>query len=289
MNLINNTLGFACNYFRDELAGCYEISELNQTMQIAFYHYFGWSRADLVLKKDDIISEKSFLKIIDVITALKTKKPLAQIIGEWEFYGLSFKLNENTLIPRPETEELVQLVVTENVAIKELNILDIGTGTGCIAIALKNEMKTVNVSAFDVSLEALKIATENAQKNKLEISFKQVNILDWKNQDISGKYDVIVSNPPYITEKEKELMHVNVLDFEPELALFVANDEPLLFYDAIADFARTHLNENGKLYFEINENFGEATKQLLIEKGFKNVNVIKDMNGKDRIVKANLS
>jgi len=286
MKWTNHTIQLACNYFREELQDEYEISELNQTLQIVFEHYFKLSRTDLVFKQDDLFSEENFQKVVDVVKVLKTKKPLAQIIGEWEFYGLIFKVNKHTLIPRPETEELVQLIVNDNKETKDLNVLDIGTGTGCIAIALKNELKLANVSAFDVSEEALKIASENAKKNELEIEFNHINILDWKNQDLPNIYDIIVSNPPYITEKEKELMHKNVLDYEPGLALFVDNSEPLLFYDAIAEFSLKQLSSIGTLYFEINENYGDATKQLLIDKGFKNVNIIKDMNGKDRIVKA---
>lgn len=286
MDSTNNTLKSACNYFRNELIDRLDDSELNQTLQIAFFHLFGWSRTDLVLNQEEQISETDFQKIVDLIAALKTNKPLAQIIGEWEFYGLSFKVNEHTLIPRPETEELVQLITEENEDAEGLNILDIGTGTGCIAISLKNELSFAKVSAFDISNEALKMAKENAKQNKLKITFKQFDILGWKNQRVDKKFDVIVSNPPYITDNEKELMHANVLEFEPDLALFVANDEPLLFYDAIAEFALSYLNEKGKLYFEINENFGQATKQLLIDKNFKNVILVKDMNGKDRIIKA---
>ena len=238
------------------------------------------------MNQDHILSEGNKQKLIELVSELKKDKPLAQIIGEWEFYGLKFKVNEHTLIPRPETEELVQLIVNENGEHDNLNILDIGTGTGCIPISLKNELKNTNITAFDVSNEALKIAKKNAALNNLEVNFKKVDILGADNQDLISELDIIVSNPPYIPQKEKELMHKNVLDFEPELALFVDDTEPLLFYDKIADFALHHLKQNGKLYFEINENYGQETKQLLINKGFKNVLVIKDLNEKDRMIKA---
>ncbi|MDG1477340.1 MAG: peptide chain release factor N(5)-glutamine methyltransferase [Vicingaceae bacterium] len=288
MKLGNNTLKAACNYFKKELRNTYDESELNQILQISFHHFFGLSRAELIFNQDDLISEENVKKIIELVTALKTNKPLAQIIGEWEFYGMKFKVNENTLIPRPETEELVHLIVEENKNVKNCKVLDIGTGTGCIAVALKSEMEAVNVSAFDISTEALKTATENAKLNKLNVSFEQVNILDWKRQKLVEKYDLIVSNPPYIPEKEKNLMQQNVLGFEPELALFVNDNEPLIFYEVIADFAIENLTPNGKLYFEINENYGQETKQMLANKTFKNVTIVKDLNGKDRIIKANL-
>ena len=286
MNLTTITLKYSCDYFIKELQDTYDAAELIQIRQISFFHFFGWSRTDLVLNQDDIVSEEDIKKIVELIAMLKTNKPLAQIIGEWEFYGLAFKINEHTLIPRPETEELIQLIVSENNNLKNCNILDIGTGTGCIAIALKSEMEEANITAFDVSEEALKIATENAKHNDLNVTFNQVNILDWKNLELVKKYNIIVSNPPYIPEKERGLMHQNVLDFEPDLALFVDDKEPLIFYETIAEFALKNLKTDGKLYFEMNENYGQATKQLLLDKNFNNVCIIKDINGKDRIVKA---
>jgi len=284
MKLANNTLKSICHYFKKELENIYDESELNQILQISFQHFFGWSRTELVFNQDDLISEENVEKIIELVTVLKTNKPLAQIIGEWEFYGLKFKVNEHTLIPRPETEELVHLIINENASKSGLDILDIGTGTGCIPITLKKELKESCVRAFDVSEEALKIAKNNSELNKLEVQFQQIDILHFEDSFLKQKYDVIVSNPPYIPEKEKQLMHKNVLDFEPDLALFVEDNDSLVFYDRISNFALTHLKVDGKLYFEINENYGEATKQLLIDKKFKNVNIVKDINEKDRIV-----
>jgi len=288
MDLTNCTLKLACDYFKKELLKTYDETELIQIRQIAFFHFFGWSRTDLVLNQNDIVSDENVEKIFELISLLKTNKPLAQIIGVWEFYGLVFKVNEHTLIPRPETEELIQLIVTENVGQKSCNILDIGTGTGCIAITLKNEMEGANLTAFDISEEALKVAKENAKQNKLSIEFNQVNILDWKSQKFTDKYNVIVSNPPYIPAKERCLMHQNVLDFEPGLALFVEDNAPLIFYETIAEFALENLMPEGKLYFEINENYGEETMEMLTHKGFENVCILKDMNEKDRIVKAHI-
>jgi release factor glutamine methyltransferase len=280
MEIPNNTLEYAINYFKEELCGVYDKSELGQLLQIAFSHYLNLSRIDLALKRDRELTEQDLIKITHVVNELKQQKPLAQIIGIWEFFGISIKVNEHTLIPRPETEELVQLITNENS--HPLSILDIGTGSGCIAIALKSNFPKTNVYGFDVSEKALKMAKSNAMTNKLEIIFNKQDILKWEHQD--KEYDVIVSNPPYITQKEKTLMNKNVLDYEPHLALFVENDTPLLFYNAIAEFAVHHLAKNGKLYFEINEFYGNEVKRLLADKNFKNVNIVKDINEKDRIV-----
>lgn len=287
MEIIDKTISIAADYFREELKECLSVSELEQTLRITFYYYFKLGRIDLTLRKDDFLSETDFLKIKEVIIALKTKKPLAHIIGEWEFYGLSLKVNEHTLIPRPETEELVKLIVEGNIK-EDVSILDIGTGSGCIALALKQEFPRAILSAYDVSSEALKMALVNSKRNKLKVFFSKVDILSNEAQNIKDKFDVIVSNPPYITNKEKGLMHPNVLDYEPHLALFVDDREPLLFYNAIANFAINHLYKNGKLYFEINEHYGNEVIQLLIDKSFKNVNIVKDINERNRIVSCNI-
>ena len=281
MKIPDNTIFSAVSYFREELLEHYDVSELDQMLFITFKHYFGLNRIDLSMDKDKLLSESDLLKIIYAVKALKKNKPLAQILGEWEFFDLRLNVNEHTLIPRPETEELVQLILDENKNARSL--LDIGTGTGCIALSLKKNIPDAEVSAYDVSIEALEIARSNSVLNKLEVSFKQLDILNW-NEGSTSKYDVIVSNPPYITLKEKEVMNANVLDFEPHLALFVEDEEPLLFYEAIANYALNHLNKNGRLYFEINEHFGNEVKQLLIDKNYKNVNIVKDLNGKERIV-----
>lgn len=288
MKIQDNTINSAANYFRDELLNLYDTSELNLMLFIAFNHYFGIERVDLILNNTRLLSESDLLKIIYCVKGLKKNKPLAQILGEWEFYGMNLKVNEHTLIPRPETEELVQLIINENKEIKRFSILDIGTGSGCIALAIKQNLPHANIFAYDVSEEALEVASTNAKRNKLAITFNKVDILDWETQYSNDKFDIIVSNPPYITLKEKNLMAINVLNYEPHLALFVPNEDPLLFYRTIADFAIARLNKNGKLYFEINENYGNEVEQLLADKKFTNIEVIKDINGKDRMVKANL-
>jgi len=280
------TISSAVNYFKCELVDFYDESELEQLLFITFYHYLGVNRIELTLKEDAQISKVDFDCIINTINELKTNKPLAQIIGEWEFYDLTLKVNEHTLIPRPETEELVQLIINENKEFEELSILDIGTGTGCIALSLKKNLPCSMVYGYDISDEAIKIATSNACMNKLEVTFKKVDIL--QPQNISDKFNVIVSNPPYICHQEKSLMKSNVLDFEPHLALFVDDKDPLIFYEAIAQYAITHLKENGKLYFEINENYGEDVVKLLKQKNFTNIKLIRDINNRDRIVKCEI-
>jgi release factor glutamine methyltransferase len=286
MSIESHTIRFAANHFRAELKNQFDSSEIEQLIQITFYHYFSLNKADIILDGDRILSALNIQKVNEVIQELKSNKPLAQIIGEWEFFDFTFKVNEHTLIPRPETEELVRLILEENSSDQQLSILDIGTGSGCIAIALNKGFSNSEVTAFDVSEEALELAAENAKNNEASVVFKKVDIL--APEEINSKFDIIVSNPPYITKKEKELMHANVLDYEPHLALFVENEEPLLFYISIADFASKHLLKGGKLYFEINEHYGLEVKEMLLLKNFKNVNIVKDINEKDRIVTCNI-
>jgi release factor glutamine methyltransferase len=281
MKMPNNTLTAVISYIKTELSTLYEETEINSMTYIMLEHFFSISKKEVILEKEKRLSESELLQIIYAVKDLKKQKPLAYIFGEWLFYGLPLKVNQHTLIPRPETEELVQLVINENQS-KKLRILDIGTGSGCIAIALKKQLPESTVTAFDVSEEALITAKQNALLNEVEVTFKQVNILNASS--IVEQFDVIVSNPPYIPIKDKEMMSKNVLDFEPHLALFVENDNALLFYKAIAQFALTNLTKNGKLYLEIHENLGREVKSLFEKTGFETVKIINDMNGKNRIV-----
>jgi release factor glutamine methyltransferase len=230
-----------------------------------------------------------------ILSQLITGKPLQYILGYTEFYGLKFLVNRATLIPRPETEELVEWVLSSvgggQFAGAGLTILDIGTGSGCIAISLKKNLPNALVSAIDISVDALKMAKENATLNCVDVNFIEADILDIKSdsdsyRDEIPKSDIIISNPPYVTLEDKKRMHPNVTDFEPHTALFVPEDEPLIFYKAIADFALENLNQNGLLFFEINEGLGKETVELLESKGFSDVELRKDMSGRDRMVKA---
>lgn len=282
VQITDNTIKSAKEYFSEKLMDVFEQPEIDANFFVAIEHYFGITRQQYLLNSDKRLSESDLLKLVYCAKQLKEDKPLAYILGEWEFYGLKFKVNEHTLIPRPETEELVALILEENE--EDCKVLDIGTGTGCIPIAIKKQQPNFEVHAIDVSEEALTIAAQNAALNNVEISFEKQDILA---DDIVIKgLDVIVSNPPYIPMKDKTEMANNVLDYEPHLALFVENNEPLLFYDKIADQAKVALKENGKLYFEIHEKYGKEVKLLMEQKGFKNVEIVNDINGKERMIKA---
>jgi release factor glutamine methyltransferase len=268
--------------FKTELAQVYNNDELDLLFKLLV--------ADI--KKQDfnrILLEGIYLNaeeeaiFYDALSQLKALKPIQYVLGKADFYGLTFIVNQNVLIPRPETEELVHLIISEQKN-KAVDILDIGTGSGCIAISLKHNLPQANVSALDISLDALTIARQNAEKHKTNITFFNDDALNLSTHDYP-KYDVIVSNPPYIAEKEKAEMENLVLNNEPHLALFVADNEALIFYDKIADFALTNLKPNGTLYFEINQNLAEETKQLIESKGFK-AQVLKDINNNFRMIKA---
>ena len=284
-------------HFNESLKHLYPTSEIDSFFFIILEEYMGFKRIDIVLKSDFNIDQKS-LNLMQIATKqLEQEIPIQYIIGKTEFFGLPFNINKEVLIPRPETEELVERVIKEVSLIKtyktdsnetknekQLKILDIGTGSGCIAISLKKELPSSKISAIDVSNEALRIAKKNALLNKVDINFIHLDIL--KTNNLDKLYDVIVSNPPYVRELEKKEMKNNVLNNEPHLALFVDNKNPLLFYNKIAELAKNFLTKNGQLHFEINQYLGKETVILLAEKGFKNIQLKKDIFGNDRIVTA---
>lgn len=275
--------------FHEALDAVYGKEEVLSFFFLCTEHYYGVTRFKLALDINLTITEAEQEPLLSALKALKNNTPIQYIIGETAFYGLPFKVNENTLIPRPETEELVSLVL-ENTKVKNsesLSILDIGTGSGCIAITLAKNIVKGSVYALDVSAEALKIAKENADLNTVEVSFVEASILESCPAALAAvTFDVIVSNPPYVRQLEKEEMQNNVLDYEPHLALFVDDDNPLVFYKAIAEFAIEKLKPNGQLYFEINEYLGQEMIALVEGLGFANVKVIQDMFGKDRMLSA---
>ena len=284
-------------HFNESLKHLYPTSEIDSFFFIILEEYMGFKRIDIVLKSDFNIDQKS-LNLMQIATKqLEQETPIQYIIGKTEFFGLPFNINKDVLIPRPETEELVERVIKEVSLIKtyktdsnettnekQLKILDIGTGSGCIAISLKKEIPSSKISAIDVSNEALRIAKKNALLNKVDINFIHLDIL--KTNNLDKLYDVIVSNPPYVRELEKKEMKNNVLNNEPHLALFVDNKNPLLFYNKIAELAKNFLTKNGQLHFEINQYLGKETVILLAEKGFKNIQLKKDIFGNDRIISA---
>ncbi|WP_141882971.1 peptide chain release factor N(5)-glutamine methyltransferase, partial [Flavobacterium psychrophilum] len=223
-----------------------------------------------------------------VLLQLKEQKPIQYILGETQFFGLPFYVNENTLIPRPETEELVEWIIKENLKIsslKNLKILDIGTGSGCIAISLAKNLPNASVFAIDVSDKALATAQKNAVLNEVDITFIEKNIL--QTEDLNQEFDIIVSNPPYVRNLEKKEIHKNVLEYEPHLALFVEDNDSLLFYRKITELATRNLSNNGQLYFEINQYLGKETVELLEKYNFKNTTLKKDIYGNDRMIKVN--
>jgi len=278
-------------YIRKELFDFYLKNEIESFTKIIFSDIYHLSSVDVLMKENDSLPEKANRSLIDIVKRLKTYEPLQYIIGFTEFYELKFKVTPDVLIPRPETEELLDLIVKEYkdpagfINPQGLKILDIGTGSGCIAVSLAKNLPSTNNFALDVSEKTLEIAKCNASDNNADVTFIQEDILSRKPIFENEKFDIIVSNPPYVTVSEKENMQKNVLDYEPELALFVEDENPLIFYDAIAHFAKQHLSENGSLYFEINEHYGPAIKALLLSFGFSGVEVVKDINGKNRIVK----
>ncbi|BDC98129.1 peptide chain release factor N(5)-glutamine methyltransferase [Persicobacter psychrovividus] len=229
--------------------------------------------------------EEEYDELWDAVEELKQGVPLQHVTGVAPFYGHKFIVNEHTLVPRPETEELIKLILDENKDNELYNILDIGTGTGCIPISLDLEMPHCDAFAVDISEKALFVARRNAVYLDAAVSFEQMDVLK-DELPFDQQFEIIVSNPPYICDKEKADMDANVLEYDPHLALFVPDNDPLLFYKKIADLALTKLTANGKLYFEINEAYGAETKTMLEEKGYKNVEVFKDLNDKDRMVRA---
>ena len=269
-------------YIETELAGLYPPAEIEGFKRIIFETVFGWNFTDQVLKKQETILPVDFERIKSIVLRLKNSEPIQYIFGETEFFGLKLKVNSSVLIPRPETEELVDWVVQSKLS-ENCKVLDIGTGSGCIAIAIKSRLKNTEVSGIDISVEALETARMNAIENGLEINFYPADIFNMKNFE-GEKFDVIVSNSPYIRESEKVLMHSNVLDYEPEIALFVSDNDPLKYYREIARFAKSNLYDNGKLFFEINENFKSEMVELLSDIGFNNIEIRKDINGKNRMV-----
>lgn len=269
-------------YIKKELTAYYPETEVQGFIRILIESVCGWNYTQQVLNKNERISVPQFDQIESAVLRLKKYEPIQYIIGETEFMGLNLKVNSAVLIPRPETEELVDWILRNNKN-KQFRIIDIGTGSGCIPLALKTSMKSSQLFAVDISESALKVAKQNADLNNLEIQFFQADILKWENYSWDS-FDIIVSNPPYVRELEKKEMHKNVLSFEPENALFVSNEDPLLFYRQIAEFALEYLVDRGQLYFEINENLGDEMCNLLEHKGFVDLEVKKDIHGKNRML-----
>ncbi len=281
-NIVNEII----TYYDEKLSALYPSNEVKNITEMMFEHFMGWDKITLRLNNKSSLSESELLLFHKALKRLLKNEPVQHITGEMEFYSLPFKVNKNVLIPRPETEELVDLVIKECKGYE--TILDIGTGSGCIPISLKKHLKNTFVYGVDISENALVVARDNAELNSTEVTFVKEDVLKMSSLENSIKkgFDVIVSNPPYITNSEKVLMSENVLTFEPHVALFIEDDEPLLFYDKIGHLAYDNLPSGGKLYFEINEHYGDQIMALLKSIGFSNIRMLKDLQNKDRIVTA---
>lgn len=271
--------------FVNQLAECYSSEEASMLFFLSVSYRKGWKKAEYLLEKSSSLPSEDEAFFEAVLGQLKQSKPIQYILGETEFYGLPFSVNPSVLIPRPETEELVQWMIQSQKK-PSPSILDIGTGSGCIAIALKTNIPQALVLGLDISTDALGLAKQNAKKNNADVRFLQADILQMGPEDLPQKFEVLVSNPPYIPVEEKGLMKANVLHNEPHIALFVTTEEPLVFYEKIAALASQVLVPEGYLYFEINERFATETSTLLSEKGFCNIELRTDLNGKDRMIRA---
>ena len=285
MKVPSNLVKDIRKYYCDQLCSIYDKEEASAMILILFEHYFKIDRVRMALEPELRLSESEMLTFHFAVKDLLKNKPLQYIIGVTEFCDLKFKVNENVLIPRPETSELVHLIANSQqpTTNSQKSILDIGTGSGCIAISLAKQLPQSQVHALDISEKALCVAKENANINNVDITFIHDDILSLRNK-IETKFDIIVSNPPYVRDLEKAEMRDNVLNWEPHNALFVSDDDPFIFYRNILEFTKTHLKENGEVWFEINEYLGKEMKDLCCEMGFSNVNIYKDFREKERFL-----
>ena len=267
---------------QEGLANKYTAGEIKALTRILAIELLGVSQMAYFLKDDVTLTAEQETLLINAIERLKKQEPIQYILGYSDFCGLRFKVTQATLIPRPETSELVEWIASE--ATGNESILDIGTGSGCIAISLAHKLPQSKVTAWDISNEALAVATENSKANSQTVTFEQVDILAYEPK--GEQFDIIVSNPPYIKENEKEAMHANVLDWEPHTALFVPDSDPLLFYRTIAEKGSTLLKPGGHLYFEINRAHGKETMEMLAALGYTGIELRKDFAENDRMIRA---
>jgi len=285
MKVRSNKISDIIKHYELMLNNIFDKQSSKQLLRELIAHYIEIPYNEISLYFDKRISESQLLDIHFGVKRLLTNEPIQYIIGKTEFLDIVLEVNKHTLIPRPETEELVMLI-EKDIAKKEeqdIKILDIGTGSGCIAISLQ---KTFNIDTLgvDYSEEALLMAVKNSKLNNANVEFKKVDILSIDERDNLPMFDIIISNPPYVQNSEKELMHKNVLDFEPESALFVENNNPLIYYKAIAEFAKTHLNKNGVIWLEINEYLGKETSALF-EHDYSQIEIINDFRDKARFIR----
>lgn len=281
-NSQNITVGEMSRSLQAKLSPIYGAGEAKAMTRLIFHSLKGWSLTDMVIHEDNPLSDYIIEKINGITLRLLNHEPIQYILGEAYFYGMNLKVDRNTLIPRPETEQLVDIIVKDN-NLPDLKVLDIATGSGAIAIALARNLKFPEVSALDISESALRIARENADSLHANVDFFHADIFTFMPGNNS--LDIIVSNPPYIDESEKSGMDRNVLDYEPHSALFVPDENPLIFYSRIAEIAKTALKPEGKLYLEINPRHAAELETLLKSESFANISIIKDINNRQRFIK----
>lgn len=270
-------------YIKQKLQGYYTESEAVSIAKLLLTQVFGMPVIELYAGKDNNFSAKEQKQLDDILIRLQNYEPVQYIIGVEDFYGLTFEVDPNVLIPRPETEELIDWIIQEN-RNAGLRVLDIGTGSGCIAVSLAKNLEDAEVTAWDVSEGALRVAARNCRRNGVDVRLEQKDILQLSSSD--RYFDIIVSNPPYIAEKEKADMESNVLDWEPGLALFVPDEKPLLFYRKISELGLGMLKAGGRLFFEINRAYGRQIVEMMSVLGYRNIELKKDISQNDRMIKA---
>tara|TARA_B100000401_G_C52701598_1_gene669406 strand:+ start:169 stop:1002 length:834 start_codon:yes stop_codon:yes gene_type:complete len=273
-------LGDIFLFFKKELADISNSREIFNWAYITINNLFGYDRANCIINQNQKISLHQRKKIKRIVSQLKKNKPIQYILEECVFFDLKFKINSSVLIPRPETEELVKWILKDEFK----SMVDIGTGSGCIAISIAKN-KNVNTHAIDISNASIQLAKKNAEFHGVNINFLNIDIL---TENINNKVDIVVSNPPYVLKKEKKHMNKNVIDYEPEIAIFVDDNNPFVFYKIIAKKAKKILNRNGKIYFEINESYSAEVIKILKYYGYVNIKLKKDINDRDRMIKATL-
>jgi release factor glutamine methyltransferase len=277
------TLREAQENLKDRLAAIYDSREAITIADWVMEHLTGWQKVDRVIHKETILSKEKIQQLENYTQQLIAHKPVQYVLNEAWFSGLKLYVDEAVLIPRPETEELVEWIAT---AANGKTILDVGTGSGCIPVALKKKFPGTVIYACDVSEKALQVAMKNATEHHTLINFRQIDFLHGPSRLVLPQVDILVSNPPYIPLKDKSEMSQNVVQYEPHIALFVQDNDPLIFYNALADFAQTHLTTGGSIFVEIHEELAKPVNEVFSTKGFAHIETRKDMQGKERMIKA---
>jgi len=285
MNISNKTVLDTVNLIKINLVNHYPDNEIQNFIYLIFEYLLNYTKIDLHINSNKTISLKTEKQINEIINDLKIYKPVQYIFGKTEFYGLQFRVSPDVLIPRQETEELVDWIIKDNKGNKS-KILDIGTGCGCIAVVLAKALSRSVIEATDISAKAIELAKHNASMNNVSVNYRLYDILKYDTNKISTYYDIIVSNPPYIRESEKPFLPENVLNYEPRESLFVPDNDPLVFYRVIAKFGLQSLKNKGRLYFEVNEALANEVAEELKRHNYNKIEIKKDISGKDRMVKA---